>query len=151
MRRLLYPAAALAVLGLLGCGGDGLRRVPVSGTVTAKNGPVGGATIVFMPVDSTRGEGGIGNTDQAGNYTLTGSRRGDKGVVPGKYKVRVSRLMDRDGSVLSSDDKEADHPHAKESVPAPYSSPDPPLVVTVPDKGGTVNVEIPVETREKKR
>jgi len=151
MRRLLYPAAALAVLGLVGCGGDWLKRVPVKGTVTAKNGPVGRATVVFMPVDSTQGEGGIGSTDESGNYTLTGSRQGDKGVVPGKYKVRVSRLMDRDGSILPSDAKEADHPDAKESVPAPYSSPDPPLVVSVPEKGGTVNVEIPVNTREKKR
>ena len=120
----MYWLAAIAVLVLTGCGGDGLKRVPVKGQVTAKGVPVANATVLFMPVDGTKGEGGIGTTDQDGNFTLTGSRRGDSGVVPGKYKVRVSRFVDRDGTVLPSDAKQADYPHAVESVPAPYSSPD---------------------------
>jgi hypothetical protein len=135
----------LVILGFLGCGGDGLKRVPVKGSVTAKETPVANATVLFMPVDSTKGEGGIGTTDKEGNFTLTGSRRGDSGVVAGKYRVRVSRFVDRDGTVLSSDAKQVDFPHAFESVPAPYSSPDSPLEVTVPDRGGTVNVLIPVK------
>ena len=150
MRRLRYLALAVSILGFLGCGGDGLRRVPVQGTVTAKGVPVGDATVLFMPADATPGEGGIGTTDRDGHFTLTGSRRGDAGVVPGKYKVRVSRFVDRDGTVLSSDAKQADYPHAVESIPAPYSAPDSPLEVTVPEKGGTVNVEVPVKTVGKK-
>src|SRR5262245_7733312 len=134
MRRLLHLAAAVSLLGPLGCGGDGLRRVPVRGKVTAQGVAVGNATVLFMPADGTKGEGGIGTTDRDGNFTLTGSRRGDAGVVPGKYKVRVSRLLDRDGTALPSDAKQADYPHAAESVPAPYSSPDSPLLVTVPEK-----------------
>ena len=63
----------------------------------------------------------------------------------GKYKVRVSRYVDRDGTVLPSDAKQVDYPHAVESIPAPYSSPNSPLDVTVPETGGTVNVEIPVK------
>lgn len=149
MPRLRY-LAAIAMLGLLGCGGDGLRRVAVQGKVTAKGDPVKNATVVFMPLDATKGEGGIGTTDAEGNFTLTGSRRGDKGIVPGKYKVRVSRLMDRDGSILPSDAKEVDYPHARESIPAPYSSPDSPVEVTVPEKGGTVDVSLPVKTLEKR-
>jgi len=150
MRRLSSLAAAISILAFLGCGGDGLRRVPVQGKVTAKDVPVGNATVLFMPLEGTKGEGGIGTTDKAGNFTLTGSRQGDKGLVPGKYKVRVSRFMDRDGSILPSDAKQADYPHAEESVPAPYSSPDSPLQVTVPEKGGTVNVELPVKIQGKK-
>jgi hypothetical protein len=150
MRRLRHLAAAAAVLGVLGCGGDGLKRVPVEGTVTAKGAPVGGATVSFLPADGTQGEGGIGTTDADGRFTLTGSRRGDSGVVPGKYKVRVSRFVNRDGSALPADFKEADYPHAVETVPAPYSSPDSPLVVTVPEDGGTVNVEIPAKLLGKK-
>ena len=145
MRRLPYLAAAVAILGFLGCGGDGLRRVSVQGKVMAKGVAVGNATVLFLPADGTQGEGGIGTTDRDGNFTLTGSRRGDSGVVPGKYRVRVSRFVDRDGTVLPSDHKQADYPNAVESVPAPYSSPDSPLQVTVPEKGGTVNVEIPVK------
>jgi hypothetical protein len=149
MRRLRCLAAA-AVLVLLGCGGDGLRRVPVRGTVTAKGTPVGNATVLFMPADGTLGEGGIGSTDANGNFTLTGSRRGDAGVVPGKYKVRVSRFVDRDGTVLPSDAKQADFPLAVESVPAPFSSANSTLEVTVPEAGGTVNVEIPARLVGKK-
>ena len=68
--------------------------------MTAKGVPVGNATVSFLPADGTKGEGGIGTTDADGRFTLTGSRRGDSGVVPGKYRVRVSRFMDRDGTVL---------------------------------------------------
>jgi hypothetical protein len=137
-------AAVIAALAAVGCGGDGLRRVPVEGKVTANGAAVGGATVLFMPLGDTQGEGGIGTTDAAGSYNLVGSRLGDRGVVPGRYKVRVSRLMDRDGTALPSDAKQADYPHSEESVPPPFSSPDPPIEVTVPDKGGTIHVEIPV-------
>lgn len=145
MRRLCVLAGAIAVLVLTSCGGDGLKRVPVKGQVTAKGVTVANATVLFMPVEGTKGEGGIGTTDQDGNYTLTGSRRGDSGIVPGKYKVRVSRFVDRDGTVLPSDAKQADYPHAVESVPAPYSSPDSSLEIEVPEAGGTLNIEIPVK------
>jgi hypothetical protein len=118
--------------------------------VTAKGVPVGNATVSFLPADSTKGEGGIGTTDADGHFTLTGSRRGDSGVVPGRYKVRVSRFVDRDGTVLSSDAKQADFPHAVESVPAPFSTSESTLEVTVPDQGGTVNIEIPVKLLGKK-
>lgn len=145
MRCIASSLIVLFLLSVLGCGGDGLSRVSVEGKVTAKGDPVANATVAFMPLDTTKGEGGIGSTDRAGNFTLTGSRQGAKGVVPGKYKVRVSRLVDRDGTVLPSDSKEADFPHSRESVPAPYSSPDSPLEVTVPEKGGAIHIEIPVK------
>src|SRR5438874_8054235 len=145
MQRWYRLAAVAALLALVGCGGDGLRRVPVQGKVTAKGVPVGNATVSFLPADGTKGEGGIGTTDPSGTFTLIGSRRGDAGVVPGKYKVRVSRYVDRDGTVLPSDAKQVDYPHAVESVLAPYSSPNSPLDVTVPEKGGTVDVPIPVK------
>ncbi len=149
MQRLCYLAAAVVILG---CGGDGLRRVSVQGNVTAKGVPVGNATVSFVPVEETKGEGGIGTTDTDGNFTLIGSRRGDSGVVHGKYRVVVSRFMDRDGKVIpAADYKEADNPLAVESVPAPYSSIDSPLRVTVPEDGGRINVEIPVPLRGKKK
>jgi len=150
MQGMRVVVAGLLILAAGGCGGDGLRRVPVAGKVTAKGAAVASATVVFMPLGGTLGEGGIGTTDANGNYTLTGSREGDAGIVPGKYKVRVSRLMDRDGTALPLEAKQADYPHAEESVPAPFSSPEPPLEVIVPEAGGTVNVEIPVELLGKK-
>ena len=150
MRRLRYLAAAVVIAGFVGCGGDGLKRVPVTGKVTAKGVPVDNATVSFIPTDATKGEGGIGTTDSMGVYvTLTGSRRGDSGVVPGQYKVRVSRFMDRDGTILK-EFKQADNPHAMETVPAPYSTADSTLVVTVPEAGGTLDVELPVKLLGKK-
>jgi hypothetical protein len=59
--------------------------------------------------------------------------------------------MDRDGTILPSDAKQADYPHAEESIPAPYSSPDSPLEITVPEAGGTVNIEIPAKLLGKKK
>ena len=142
----------IAVIAVLvgGCSGDGLTRVSVKGKVLANGVPVGNATVLFMPATGTQGEGAIGTTDADGNFTLVGSRQGDRGIVPGTYRVRVSRFMDRDGTILPSDIKEADHPHAVESVPAPYSTADSPLEITIPEKGGEVKVEIPVKVLGKK-
>jgi hypothetical protein len=136
-------ATVLTLLALAGCG-DGLRRVPVQGKLTARGTPIGNATIQFIPMDTTKGEGGIAKTEGDGSFVLIGSRAGEKAIVPGKYKVRVSRLVGRDGSALPADARQADYPDAKESVPAPYSSIDSPLEAAVPDAGGTVNVDIPV-------
>ncbi|HVK19579.1 MAG TPA: hypothetical protein VM533_21775 [Fimbriiglobus sp.] len=149
MRRLRYLAVAVVIVGYVGCGGDGLKRVPVTGKLTAKGVPIDNATVSFIPLDATLGEGGIGTTDSMGVYVLTGSRRGDVGVVPGQYKVRVSRFMDKDGTILK-EFKQADNPHAMETVPAPYSTPDSKMVVTVPEAGGTLDVELPVKLLGKK-
>jgi hypothetical protein len=136
--------------GLAGCG-DGLKRVPVQGKLTNQGQPLGNATVQFIPVGSTKGEGGIGVSDNDGNFTLIGSRRGDKGVVPGEYKIRVSRLIARDGTPLPADAKQADNPGCKESVPGPYASVDgTPLKATVPDKGGEVTIDIPVKIAGRK-
>jgi hypothetical protein len=140
--RCLIAAAALAALA--GCG-DGLKRVPVEGTLTAKGRPLGGALVQFVPAGATKGEGGIGRADADGRFTLTGSRAGDPGVVPGEYTVRVSRFVAADGTPLPADARDADYPGSRESIPAPYSSPDgTPLRVTVPETGGAITVDLPV-------
>ncbi|MBN9119617.1 MAG: carboxypeptidase regulatory-like domain-containing protein [Planctomycetes bacterium] len=147
MRRFCAPVLFAFAAGAIGCSGDGLRRVPVEGTVTAKGVPVANASVSFLPTAGTKGEGGIGTTDAQGKFTLTGSRQGDSGVVAGKYKVRLSRYVDKDGTQLPPDAKQADYPSAIESVPPPYSAPDSPLEVTVPEGGGAIKVELPVPLR----
>lgn len=147
-RQFRIPAAAgffVAVVGLVGCG-DGLRRVPVHGKVTAAGQPVDNAIIIFMPTGGTKGEGAIGRTDANGNFaSLTGSREGAQGIVPGEYKVRVSRYINPDGTVLGAEYKQADNPLAIESIPGAYGGPEPPLKVTVPDSGGAVDIQIPAK------
>jgi hypothetical protein len=142
MRRLRYMTALVLSLGLAACG-DGIKRVPVEGKLTAKGTAVEGAFVQFVPADTTRGEGGIGQSDRDGKFALSGVK-GVKGVAPGAYKVRVSRLVMPDGQPLPYGATEADNPGCKESIPAPYSSPESPLRVTVPDSGGDVPIDIPV-------
>jgi hypothetical protein len=140
-----FIATAVLVLGLAGCG-DGLRRVHVQGKITAQGKPLDHATVQFIPTDSTKGEGGIGRSDSDGTFTLIGSRAGAQGVVPGHYKVRVNRLIARDGTPLPDDAKEVENPGAKETVPGPYSSLESTtLKVTVPEAGGAVTLDIPAK------
>src|SRR6516164_2758713 len=141
MRRLSFMAAT-AFLSLAGCG-DGLKRVLVEGTITAQQQPLDNATLQFIPTGSTKGEGGIGRSDSGGNFTLIGSRAGAKGVVPGEYKVRVSRLIALDGTPLPDDAKEVENPGAKETVPPPFNSVEATtLKATVPEAGGPLIVDI---------
>jgi hypothetical protein len=140
-------ALAVGLTGLAGCGGDGLKRVTVQGKVTAAGAPVASATVSFVPENGTKGEGGIATSNADGAFSLTGSREGASGIVPGKYRVRVNRMMDKDGTILPPEAKQADYPDAGESVPPPYSSPSSPIVVTVPEGGGAVAVEIPVKLK----
>jgi hypothetical protein len=143
MRPLCCIAITVLLVGLAGCG-DGVTRVPVQGTLTAAGKPLGNATIQFLPMESTKGEGGIAKSESDGSFVLIGSRAGEKAIAPGKYKVRVSRLVARDGTALPADAKQADYPDAKESIPPPYSAIDSTLEATVPEAGGKVDVDIPV-------
>lgn len=127
----------------LGCGGDGLSRVPIQGLVKMDGAPLASAVVQLTPKTGTPGEGALGMSDGEGKFTVISSRKDDAGVPPGKYGVRVSRLTDAKGTPLPPDATQADHPDAKESIPAPYSLPSSPLEVTIDAKGGLVEINIP--------
>ena len=55
MHRLRCLALAVVTAGFLGCGGDGLTRVDIEGSVTAKGVPVSHATVTFSPAAGTKG------------------------------------------------------------------------------------------------
>ncbi len=82
--------AVVAVSGLSGCGG-GPKLVPVSGTVTLNGKPFRDAEITFVPDPSNKlGLPGLDKTGPEGNYmAMTEGRRG---LVPGKYKVFVTKV-----------------------------------------------------------
>jgi hypothetical protein len=138
------------LLFFCGCG-DGIRRVPIEGLVKAQGAPLDKATVLFSPAPGTPGMGAIGMSDEAGKFTVVSSREDDSGVPPGKYTVRISRLVDGKGTPLPADATQADHPDAKESVPAPYSLPTSPLEVTIDDKGGKVEIDVPVKIQRPKK
>jgi hypothetical protein len=83
--------AAIAVSGLSGCGGGGPKLVAVSGTVTLNGKPFRDAELSFIPDGSNKlGLPGLDKTGPEGNYmAMTEGRRG---LVPGKYKVYITRV-----------------------------------------------------------
>ena len=133
------------ILCLVGCGGDGLDRVPIQGVVKAQGVPVPNAIVQFTPKAGTPGEGAIGQSDAEGKFTVISSRQDDAGVPPGSYGVRVSLMIDGKGKFLPRDYLQADYPDAKEAIPAPYSLPTSPIEITIDAKGGEVAVDIPVK------
>jgi hypothetical protein len=144
------PISVVLVLSLAvaGCG-DGIKRVRVKGKLTAKGSPIPGAFVQFIPQGTTPGEGGIAQTDKDGNFSLAGMK-GVKGVAPGEYRVRVSRLVMPDGKPLPYGATEADNPGCRESIPMPYGGPASPLKFTVPDAGGTADIDIPAKIAGRK-
>jgi len=83
---------ALAAVLASGCGGNsGPALVPVTGTVTLNNKPLEGATVSFVPDPSNKaGIPGEDLTGPDGNYKAI--TLGRAGLVPGKYKVTVSKM-----------------------------------------------------------
>jgi hypothetical protein len=89
-----FLVVALFCAGV-GCGGEaGLKGlVAASGTVTYKGAPVEGATVAFVPDGDGKAAGG--RTDASGKFTLTTVNPGD-GVLPGRYKVSVTKMVNLD-------------------------------------------------------
>jgi hypothetical protein len=84
-------AAALALLAgtCAGCGGDGLKRVAVHGTVTLSGKLLDAGTITLLPAD---GEGPAVNTKiEAGSYQFTRAT----GPTAGPHRVIVMREVNR--------------------------------------------------------
>jgi len=71
-------------------------------------------------------------------------------MPPGKYQVRLSRLVNVDGKVLPKGAVEAEYPGAKESIPAPYNTDKSPIEVTV-EKGGALEIDLPAKLNVKKK
>jgi len=139
-------AAFVVSIAACGCTGDSLSRVEIKGVVTAENGPVANASVQFLPIGNTQGDGAIGIADGEGKFDVISSRDRDAGAPPGKYRVRVMQMINPDGTVLPAEAIQADYPMAREGVPAPYSTMESPLEVTIPEGGGLVEVKLPVKT-----
>jgi len=91
--------------------------------------PLGEAMVIFIPDGGTVGQGGNGTTEGNGKYVL--SSRNDKGetvpgVIPGKYRVAVSRMVKPDGTVWTPDATNSSGPAtvgAREELALEYSDP----------------------------
>jgi hypothetical protein len=91
----LRVLAVLTVPCLLaGCGGadtelEGL--VPVTGTVTLKGSPLGGASVCFVPTGTSEARAASAITDDTGHFELMTLNPGD-GAAPGDYQVTVTKV-----------------------------------------------------------
>jgi hypothetical protein len=102
--------------------------VQVTGTVKLDDKPLNDAEVTFTPTGSTKGFGAMGKTDASGKYNLK-TPHGHDGVLPGEYKVSVS--------------KQTEGSPRKQLVPANFSSPGTTtLKLTVPPGGGTLDIPL---------
>ena len=118
MRCVQWAVVGLLPAALLGCGGDG-DRVRVTGTVTLNGDPLPHALVTFHPDGATGGLGGSGKTVADGRYTLTPAQ-GGPGLLPGAYKVVISRPLRPDGSPPDPNRPPIES-DARETLPPIYS------------------------------
>ena len=100
--RLLFNLLLVAFsLSHTGCGGIAANPnlVPVTGTITLDGKPLAGASVTFVGIGATPGEGATGLTDDAGKYELAHFRAGT-GAMPGEYKVVIMKRVMSDGSPI---------------------------------------------------
>lgn len=116
-----HPASFTALtMALLGCGGvdEGPPRVAVRGEVTFRGRPVEKGSILFIPVDQTRGPR-TGAVIEAGRYRL--SR--DRGPALGKLRVeiRADRKLDYDITEPTESVKHIGEPLPRGEIPPRYN------------------------------
>jgi hypothetical protein len=111
MRFVIRAGFFLALLVLLGGCGRGVssrlgQRAVVKGKVTLNGRPLAKGTVVFTPVDSSKGDEQAGDLNAAGQYLTS--------VFPGKYKVSFAENASVPASRRSaqSTDQQIDVPAA---------------------------------------
>ncbi len=102
--------------------------VPLTGTVTWNKTPLAGAVLTFFPTGDQAVRAAYAKTDEQGKYSAMTPIHGvprekSQGIIPGSYRVVISKLKMPDGSGIPSDVTEADAMMngAKESLPPKYS------------------------------
>lgn len=124
----------LTTVLLVGCGGAPSTTVAVSGQVMLNGQPVDRAELIFYPTGTTKGNGGQGTTDTSGRY-LVRTPQGSTGLMPGSYKVVISRRLNPDGSAPDPNVPPIES-QARETLPPNYSSQDKStLTLNVPPEG----------------
>ena len=122
MRYLLF--FALMLTAVAGCQPAPPQTIPVTGLVTLDGVPCAAAAVTFIPFGETQGNGGVGYTDAEGKFTAhlhdgqTG--KGPAGLLPGKYKVVISKWQNPDGTPGDRNVAPIDST-AREVLPAAYS------------------------------
>ncbi|RLS56933.1 MAG: hypothetical protein DWH91_05580 [Planctomycetota bacterium] len=129
---------------MLGCGGaaDQLSVVPVTGTVTKAGKGLKDVRVTLAPADpATKAPLMVGLSDAEGKFEIQTSA-GQKGAVPGRYKVV---LTDGGAPTMDYSNMGKKGPQANTQViPKEYqSATSTPITVTVEEKtGATITAEV---------
>lgn len=148
-----WSLSLLPLALLTGCGsGDPQVKladtVPFSGKVLLDGQPLDGATLTFMPnpPGGKGSESATGTTDASGEYKLQiGSANPKSGAVPGKYKVRISRMTTPDGKPY--DPKQKGAIPGRESLKLEYSDPQKTTLEAVVPAGGGATKDFDLKSK----
>lgn len=156
--RLCAPLTAAAALILAaatpGCGkSDDLKLAPVSGKLLMNGAPLEGASLLFLPDADPKLPSGSDLSGQGG--TFKAMTRNRPGLVPGKYKVVVTKPI-ADASKKAPKEI-ADDPYmaklaglGKDESPDIYAAAETtPLKLEVPE-GGEEGIEFDLKSGSKK-
>ncbi|MGL4463637.1 MAG: carboxypeptidase regulatory-like domain-containing protein [Planctomycetia bacterium] len=140
LRSLQRGLSATVCLALIGCGGTaGPKLVPAEAVFTMDGKPLANAMVSFQPIEGTKGQTVTGMTDAAGKVALFHAGTA-KGAPVGKYKVVVSKLVDKDGADIKTD---AETPPimlvakgARNAVPKMYSDAQASMLTAEVKEGG---------------
>jgi hypothetical protein len=121
-----WVAVGLLLAIFAGCGQAGPDTIPVSGVVTLDGMPCIDATIIFLPIDQTTGNGGRGVTDSEGKFVAhlhdNDSALGPPGLMAGTYKVLINKWVTPDGQLfVATADMAPIDSNAREVIPPRYS------------------------------
>lgn len=132
-------AISCVFFAVSGCGSSDDRGAKVSGSVKIGGQSQEGARVVFVPVGNSSGS-------QPGGAATKADGSFETHLKPGKYKVVVSRMVDKTGNVPGdSDDPTMDYTQLlesgflRETIPPKYVSVDStPLLADIPPEGKTL-------------
>lgn len=125
-RDLIRCAAAVTLIGVLGCSRSGPEYGEVEGTVTQNGQPLPNVEIVFMPdaESGTSGQTASAYTDERGHYRLWCEPAKLHGAVVGTHRVCVHDIAALPIPPLEvAADEATDKPHRAQPlrVPSRYS------------------------------
>lgn len=117
---------ALLAICLAGCQSAETDTIPVRGLVTIDGQPCADASVIFLPIGQTPGNGGRGTTDQDGRFVT--HSHGDLpqqrvlGLPSGEYKVLINKLVTPDGTpFVATEEVSPIDSNAREVIPPKYS------------------------------
>jgi hypothetical protein len=120
------------VLTAGGCGSGEKKGAKVTGSVTSGSTPQASVTVGFVPAEVPDNVGSVATiTDPAGKF--------ETNLLPGKYKVIVSRMVDQNGKVPGPEEDVGQLEASgllKQSFPVEYTLPtNTTLTADIPPEG----------------